>query len=99
MTERLTPRQQIEKSGVVLSIAGERLLAHRRDGPLTETDRDFIRSHRTDLFKSLTEPWLDPSGYLIIPFFAPLKYQWWKDGGQSTKQTISELQEKDYVQQ
>ena len=92
MRSQLTPRQQIEKSGVVLSVKGERLLAHRRDAPLTDTDREFIRDHRSDLFKSLSEPYLDPAGRLVIPFGAPKRYHWWKDGGQPTKQTIEGLQ-------
>lgn len=93
MISQLTPRQQIEKTGVVLSVKGERLLAHRRNGPLTDNDRDFIRGHREELFKSLTAPYFDCSGSLIIPFGSPLKYQWWREGGQSAKQTIQELKQ------
>lgn len=36
-------------------------------------------------------PYLDEQGDLVIPFDAPPKYCYWREGGQSIWQTLAEL--------
>jgi hypothetical protein len=43
---------------------------------------------------SVPLPYLTPSGDLVIPFKSPERYHWWKEGGQSIRQTMQELLER-----
>ena len=89
-------RHKLNKAGIVLKVSGDKLLSKKMDGAATPPEmRKLIRENKPDLLHELTTPRLDHSGNLIIPFDAPLKYQWWKDGGQPTKQTIKELRKGD----
>jgi len=37
------------------------------------------------------KPYIDARGDLIIPFDSEEKYHWWKEGGQSIRETLKEL--------
>ncbi len=73
-----------------MKVSGDKLLSRKMDGSATPPDmRELIRETKSALLHELTAPRLDPSGNLIIPFGAPMKYHWWK-GGQSSEETIRE---------
>ena len=49
----MQPKTRLEALGIRLSVDGERLLAGRPYGSLTDSDREFIRHHRNELYKSV----------------------------------------------
>jgi hypothetical protein len=42
--------------------------------------------------ENLPKPYLNPDGTLVIPMLADPKYHWWKQGGQTVRKTMEELQ-------
>ena len=86
-------RQVLNTAGIVLKVSGDKLLSRKMDGAATPPEmRELIRENKSTLMHELTVPRLDRSGNLIIPFGSPLKYQWWRKGGQPSKKTLEELQ-------
>lgn len=67
----------------------ERLIARYRQ--LSGGDRPQLDS--TVQENKITQPYLDYSGTLVIPFSSDRRYHWW-NGGQSIAETLKEIEGK-----
>jgi hypothetical protein len=59
--------------------------------PLPEDLQEQLRQHKSDVLALLARPYVNARGELIIPFECNPKYHYWKPGGQSLAQTLTEL--------
>lgn len=49
----MTPKSQLEALGIRLFVKGEKLLACRPYGKLSDSDQQFIRKHRDELYENV----------------------------------------------
>ena len=58
--------------------------------PLLDELREALRMNKQAILATLTRPYINTQGELIIPCTADRRYHWWA-GGQSLAQTLAEL--------
>lgn len=51
----------------------------------------------TDQRAGFSPPYINDKNELIIPYYAPDRYRWWGNGGQSIEETLNEIGASEYV--
>jgi hypothetical protein len=82
----------LEQRGFALRPAGDRIIV-RPFSDLTADDRAALDAHKSALLALLSAPlpYINEQGDLVIPFAAPARYHYWKEGGQSVIATLREI--------
>ena len=82
--------EQLDAAGITLQKLpdGNLLVAPRE--LLTDALRSEIRASKAALLLAI-HPHFNAQGDLVIPFRSPVKFHYWKEGGQSIFDTLREL--------
>jgi hypothetical protein len=81
----------LHQQGFTLTPLPDGKLAVKPADRITDELRQHIRQCKAEVVALLTRPHLNGRDELLIPFNSDPKYHWWKPGGQSIAQTLTEL--------
>lgn len=84
----------LQQKGFMLTLRPEGKLAVKPAEKLTDALREQLQQRKVEipsLLTTLTTPYIKNRGEFIIPFESDPRYQYWKPGGQSLAETLTEL--------
>lgn len=81
----------LHRQGFTLTPLPDGKLEVKPASKLTDSLREELKRCKAEVLALLTRPYINAQGELIIPFDCDPRYHFWKPGGQSIAETLTEL--------